>query len=138
EEGSIGVGAVVSVEGTSQSDGSVLAQQIEVNVGVGTPPPPPGDDEGDFSGAIQSLPASGLLGTWQVAGRTVQVVSTTTLEQENGGFAVGAIVEVEGLADANGVVVASKIELQSGGTPAPQPEPQDVEIVGTIDALPAS
>jgi len=138
ENGTIGVGAVVTVEGTLQGDGSVLAQQIEVNVGVGTPPPPPGDDEGDFTGAIQSLPSSGLLGTWQVAGRTVQVVSTTTLEQENGGFAVGAIVEVEGLPDANGIIVASKIELQSGGTPAPQPEPQDVEIVGTIDALPAS
>ena len=137
ENGTIGVGAVVTVEGTLQGDGSVLAQQIEVNVGVGAPPPP-GDDEGDLTGAIQSLPANGLLGTWQVAGRTVLVVSTTTLEQENGGFAVGAIVEVEGLPDANGVIVASKIELQSGGAPAPQPVPEDVEIVGTIDALPAS
>src|SRR5207253_712766 len=143
ENGTIGVGAVVSVEGTLQNDGSVLAQQIEVNVGVGAPPPPPGgpppgDDEGDFTGAIQSLPANGLLGAWQVAGRTVLVVSTTTLEQENGGFAVGAIVEVEGLPDANGVIVASEIELKSGGTSTPQPSPEDVEIVGTIDALPAS
>ena len=142
ENGQIGVGAVVSVEGTVQSDGSVLAQQIEVMMGVGgTPPPPggppPGDDEGDFTGAIQSLPPSGLLGTWVVAGRTVQVVSTTSLEQENGGFAVGAIVEVEGLPDANGVIVASEMELKSGGTATPQPEPEDLEIVGTIDALPA-
>ena len=127
-----------------QSDGSVLAQQIAVKIGVGTPPPPggpgtppPGDDEGDFTGAIQSLPPSGLLGTWVVAGRTVQVVSTTSLEQDDGGFAIGAIVEVEGLADANGVIVASQIELKSGGTPAPQPEPDDLEIVGTIEALPA-
>jgi len=139
ENGQLAVGAVVTVEGTLQSDGSVLAEQIEVKVGVGAPPPPGGgEDEGEFTGAIQSLPASGLLGTWQVAGRAVQVVSTTTLEQENGGFAVGAIVEVEGLPDANGVIVASKIELISGGAPAPQPEPEDVEIVGTIDALPAS
>ena len=140
ENGAIGVGAVVTVEGTLQGDGSVLAQQIEVKTGVGAPPggSPPGDDEGDFTGAIQSLPPSGLLGTWVVAGRTVQVVSTTSLEQENGGFAVGAIVEVEGLPDVNGVIVASKIELESGGTSTPQPEPEDVEIVGTIDALPAS
>jgi hypothetical protein len=139
ENGTIGVGAVVSVEGTVQTDGSVLAQQIEVTMGVGAPPPPPppGDDEGDFTGAIQSLPPSGLLGTWVVAGRTVLVVSTTSLEQENGGFAVGAIVEVEGLPDTNGVIVASKIELKSGGTSTPQPEPEDLEIVGTIDALPA-
>src|SRR3989454_4593747 len=63
ENGTIGVGAVVTVEGTLQGDGSVLAQQIEVNVGVGAPPPPPsgpppGHDEGDFTGAIQSLPSS--------------------------------------------------------------------------------
>src|SRR5438874_9782323 len=91
EDGAIGVGAVVEVEGAVQSDGSVLAQQIAVKIGVGTPPPPggpgtppPGDDEGDFTGAIQSLPPSGLLGTWVVAGRTVQVVSTTSLEQDDG------------------------------------------------------
>jgi uncharacterized protein DUF5666/uncharacterized protein DUF5648 len=141
QDGHVGIGAVVKVEGIVQSDGSVLAQQIDVKAGVGVPPPPggsgPGDDEGDFTGAIQSLP-SGLLGTWQIAGRTVQVVSTTTLDQENGGFAPGAIVEVEGLPDANGVIVASRIELKSGGTFAAQPEPEDLEIIGTIGALPAS
>jgi hypothetical protein len=142
EDGQIGVGAVVEIKATTQSDGSLLADEIEVKVGVGAPPPPgpgmppPGDDEGDFTGAIQSLPPSGLLGTWVVAGTTVQVVSTTDLEQEDGGFALGAIVEVEGLPDATGVIVASKIELKSGGTPAPQPLPDDLEIVGTIGALP--
>src|SRR2546428_1327106 len=66
ENGTIGVRAVVTVEGTLQGDGSAPAQQIEVNVGVGAPPPPPsgpppGHDEGDFTGAIQHLPSSGLL-----------------------------------------------------------------------------
>ena len=143
EDGHVGVGAVVEVKGSAQGDGSVLAEKIEVKVGIGAPPggagmPPPGENEGDLTGAIQSLPPSGLLGTWVIAGTTVQVVSTTRLEQEDGGFAIGAIVEVEGLPDASGVVVASKIELKSGGTPAPQPEPGDLEIVGRIDALPAS
>ena len=140
-DGQIGIGAVVEVQGTAQADGSILAEEIDVKVGVGGPPPGgPGmpGDEGELIGPIQSLPANGLLGLWQVAGRTVQVVSTTTLEQEEGGFAIGAIVEVEGLPDANGVIIASKIELRSGGAPAPQPEPEDVEIVGTIDALPAN
>src|SRR5438034_10288042 len=88
DDGQIGVGAVVEVQGTAQADGSILAEEIDVKISVGGPPPPPGggEDEGEFTGAIESLPANGLLGTWQVAGRTVQVVSTTSLEQENGGF----------------------------------------------------
>ena len=143
ENGSIGVGATVKVEGTTLMDGSVHASQIEVETGVGGPPPGgggEGDDNGEteFTGAIQSLPASGLIGIWMIAGKQVQVVSTTRLEQENGGFAIGTIVEVEGLVDATGVIVASKIEVKSGGTPAPQPEPNELEITGTIESLPPS
>jgi Domain of unknown function (DUF5666) len=138
QDGTIGVGAVVEVKGTTQSDGSVLASKIEVKSGVGGPGmPPPGDEGGDFTGAIQSLPAGGLLGTWVVAGKSVQVVSTTRLEQEDGGFAIGTIVEVEGLADATGAIVASKIEVKSDGAPGPQSTPDDLEIIGTVDALPA-
>jgi hypothetical protein len=139
DDGSIGVGAVVEVKGTTQPDGSVLASEIQVETGVGGGPPgrDQGEDEADFTGAIQSLPASGLLGTWVVAGKTVQVVSTTRLEQEDGGFAVGAIVEVEGLTDPSGVIIASQIELKSGGAPGVQPPPDDLQIEGTIDALPA-
>ena len=150
ENGSIGVGATVKVEGTTQPDGSVNASEIKVQVGVGGSPgsPPPGgggegedgggDNEADFTGPIESLPADGLLGVWTVAGKQVEVVSTTRLEQEDGGFAVGTIVEVEGLAGADGVIVASKVEVKSNGTPAPQPEPHELEIQGTIEALPAS
>ena len=150
EQGSIGVGATVKVEGTTLTDGSVHASDIKVEVGVGGSPgsPPPGgggdgednggDTEADFTGPIQALPADGLLGTWTVAGKQVDVVSTTRLEQEDGGFAIGTIVEVEGLADATGVIVASKIEVKSGGTPAPQPQPDELEIQGTIEALPPS
>ena len=142
EHGSIGVGATVEVKGTSLMDGSVQASEIKVEAGAGDSqgaPPTQGDgeDEADFTGAIESLPADGLLGLWVVAGKQVEVVSTTRLEQEDGGFAVGAIVEVEGLAGADGVVVASKIEVKSEGAPSPQPEPEELEISGTIEALPA-
>ena len=147
ENGTFGVGATVKVEGTTQTDGSVNASDIKVEAAAGGPPPPSGggegednggDNEADFTGPIQSLPADGLLGIWTVAGKQVQVVSTTRLEQEDGGFAIGTIVEVEGLAGADGVIVASKIEVKSGGTPAPQPPPQELEIQGTIEALPPS
>jgi hypothetical protein len=107
--------------------------------GPGTPPTEDGDEgEAKFTGAIESLPAGSLIGIWMVAGKQVEVVSTTRLEQEEGGFAIGTIVEVEGLADATGVIVASKIEVESEGTPMPQPEPAELEIDGTIEALPAS
>jgi len=138
DEGAIGVGAVVEVKGSTQSDGSVLASKIEVTTGVGgSAGSTPNDNEGDLTGAIQSLPAGGLLGTWVVAGTDVQVVSTTRLEQEDGGFAIGAIVEVEGFRDATGAIVASKVELTSGGAPDEQSIPDDLEIAGTVDALPA-
>jgi hypothetical protein len=142
ENGAIGVGATVKVEGATLMDGSIRASQIKVVIGVG-PPPPGGGGEGDdngeteFTGAIQSLPAGGLIGIWTIAGKQVQVVSTTRLEQENGGFAIGTIVEVEGLAGASGVIVASKIEVVGDGTPAPQPPPNELEITGTIESLPA-
>src|SRR5262249_44142379 len=145
ENGSIGVGATVKVEGTTLMDGSVHASQIEVVVGVPGSPPAGGgggeeggDNEADFTGAIEALPPSGLIGTWTIAGKQVEVVSTTRLEQENGGFAIGTIVEVEGLAGAGGVIVASKIEVQDNGTPAPQPQPNELEITGTIESLPPS
>lgn len=140
-EGKIGVGAQVEVKGNAEADGSVTATRFEVAEGVGAPPPTPPGSPGagaEFSGAIDSLPSGTLLGKWQVAGRSVGVLSTTRLEQERGGFIVGAIVEVHGTADATGFVSASEIELKSGGAAAPVPSPAAVEVHGKIDALPAS
>jgi len=146
EDSSIGVGALVEVKGTKQGDGSVLAIKVEVHSGAG---PGTGDDEedddnggesddGEVQGAIVSLPASGLLGTWNVAGRTVIVVSTTRLDQEHGAMVIGAIVEVNGLADSTGAIVASKIEVKSGTVGGSVPVPGKVELVGLIEALPAT
>jgi hypothetical protein len=140
ELGRIGVGATVEVKGVDAGAGVVLATTIEVKQGVpGSPPPVAGgDDRGEFTGAIEALPGSGLVGTWRIAGRTVVVVAATRLQQELGGFRVGAIVEVHGLADGAGVVTASAIEVKSGGAGAPVPPGAgaELEIVGAIDALP--
>src|SRR5215471_8128994 len=145
ENGALAVGATVKVEGTTLADGSVQASRIEVLTGAGgSPPPGGGDDQGeddggvDFTGAIEALPPSGLIGTWTVAGKQVQVVSTTSLDQEEGGFAIGTIVEVQGQTGAGGVIVASQIEVKGGGTQAPQPPPEEFELQGTIEALPLS
>ena len=142
ELGRIGVGATVEVKGVDAGAGVVLATTIEVKQGVpgSSPPVAGGDDRGEFTGAIEALPASGLVGNWRIAGRPVVVVAATRLQQELGGFRVGAIVEVHGLAEASGVVTASAIEVKSGGAGAPVPPgtAAELEIVGTIDALPAA
>jgi Domain of unknown function (DUF5666)/Repeat of unknown function (DUF5648) len=155
EHGKLAVGALVEVKGTSQADGSLLASKIEVKTdvasppGSGTPGTPGSDDDlgsdegpgSDFKAPIVSLPASGLIGTWTVGVRTVIIVSTTTLVQEKGPFVVGAIVEVEGLPDASGAIIASKVEVKgpdSGGDHGSVPNPGEVEIVGLIETLPVS
>jgi hypothetical protein len=65
----------------------------------------------DIEGTIESLPASGLVGTWQVAGRTVTVTDTTEIDQEGQQLAVGTWVEVDGVAQADGSILASEIEV---------------------------
>ncbi|HEX6945374.1 MAG TPA: DUF5666 domain-containing protein [Casimicrobiaceae bacterium] len=143
EHGRIAVGAVVEVKGSDAGGGVILATVIEVAQGApGTPPPPgagPGDDDGEFTGAVEAMPASGLAGSWRIAGRTVIVVSTTRLDQEHGGFRVGATVEVHGIAGGQGVVTASTLEVQSGGaaTPVPPGPGALVELVGLVESLPA-
>ncbi len=134
--GAIGVGAVVEVKGVDAGGGVTLATTIEVKQGVSTPPP--GAPSGDFTGAIQSMPAGTLIGTWTIAGRTVQVLTTTVLKQELGGFAIGAIVEVHGTVESGAIVTASVIEVKSGGAPAPVPSNGALEVMGVVEALPAS
>lgn len=136
EQGAIGVGAVVELKGVDEGGGVTLATTIEVKQGVSSPPP--GTPSGDFTGAIQSMPAGTLLGTWTIAGRTVVVLTTTVLKQELGGFAIGAIVEVHGTAGSDGTVTASVIEVKSGGAPGPLPPNNALEVMGVVEALPAS
>lgn len=148
EHGALVVGAVVEVDGTaSMMGGPLLATKIEVKSSPSTTPPTPGpggddgDDDGDmedgdFTGPIQALPDGTLIGTWTVGGKKVIVLTTTRLEQENGGFVVGAIVEVEGTPGADGIV-ASEIKVKSSMSTGPEPEDDGLEIQGLIEALPA-
>ena len=134
--GAIGIGAVVEVKGVDDGNGVTLATTIEVKQAAAGPPG--GGTSGDFTGAIETLPAGSLVGTWTIAGRTVQVLSTTVLKQELGGFAVGATVEVHGTVGTGGVVTASVIEVKSGGGANPLPVGNALEVTGAIEALPAT
>jgi hypothetical protein len=132
EGGTFAVGASVEVEGTTRADGSIDATKIEMkNAAPGAMQP----GESDFRGAIEALPASGVVGDWTVSGKTVHVTASTRIDMEHGTPAVGAFVEVEGTTRSDGSIDAVQIEVKMAppaGTPAPH------EFKGSVDSLPAT
>jgi hypothetical protein len=144
EDGQITVGATVKVEGRSRSDNSVDATQVELRQagsgsgsGSGGSGGSGGDDHGNgngeaqFKGTIESFPA-GLIGDWQIGGRTIHVSASTRIETNDGPVAVGAFVEVEGTMRADGSMDAAKIEVKSN----PAGGDGRDELKGTIESLP--
>ena len=132
------MGAIVEVKGTQAAPGEpVMATKIEVQSGAGGSGDEEDDDEsdGDITGPIESLPDGTFIGEWMVGGQKVIVLTTTRLDQEHGGFVVGAIVEIEGTPSPDGFV-ASKIETKKSSMP-PEPEDAQLKIEGLIDELPA-
>lgn len=96
------------------------------------------DNEVKFTGAVESLPAGGFAGTWRVAGRTIQVTNSTSIEQTDGRVAVGAIVKVEGYQRADGSIDAKEIEVNSGSAGGGSGDSQnEVNFKGTIQTFPA-
>ena len=50
----------------------------------------------EIKGVVQAMPASGLIGTWTIAGKAVCTDAATAFDQEDGPLVVGATVEVKG------------------------------------------
>ena len=129
EHGGFALGTIVEVDGTPGPDG-LVASRIESKGGMTTPDPE--DDALEIEGLIEALPAGGLIGTWTVGGKSVIVDAATRLEAEGGTFAVGTPVEVKGIPQDGGAVLATKVEIEAGnGAPTPA-----LEFFGTIEALP--
>jgi hypothetical protein len=71
-----------------------------------------GPDDDGFDGVVQTLPATpGFVGDWVVSGTTVHVSADTEIDDDHGAIVVGATVEVEGTANADGTFTASEIEV---------------------------
>ncbi len=88
-----------------QADGHVIALLIVV-----LESPTPGGRFVLFQGPIEKLPESGLIGEWQVAGRTVRVTENTRIASPR--YAgIGAIAVVGGMEAADGVVTAIWIKI---------------------------
>lgn len=102
--GQVLVGSAVEVKGGLQTDGSINASRIKLK-----------DREDEFFGRIESLPMNAnLIGDWRVAGRTVRVMAATEIERKYGMVVVGAFVEVSGMAQPDGSIIAREIEVKQG------------------------
>jgi len=125
DDGPVVVGATVEVEGLAQNDGSVMAEEIEVESGPGK--------EYSFTGAVEELPDTmGRIGDWKVSGTVVHVTAATMIKQESAPVAIGVKVEVKGARRADGSIDAYKIEVKfdmdgANGT---------VVFRGTVESLP--
>ncbi len=84
----------------------------------------------EFVGRVMNLPnTAGFIGDWTVGSRTVHVISTTAIDQEDGKVEVGALVEVKGTLRSDGSVDATRVEVEQGAA-------QCFEFDGVIQSLP--
>ncbi|HQR31371.1 MAG TPA: DUF5666 domain-containing protein [Blastocatellia bacterium] len=127
EKGKVAVGVFVEVDGLVQLDGSINASEIEVKPdGVAGIPT-------KFTGKIEKLPSTqGRIGEWVISGRKVNVTAQTLLKATNGDFMIGSTVDVEGVIQNDGSIIATKLESKA----SPTPPTIFVYFVGTIEALP--
>lgn len=127
EKGEVGVGVIVEVEGLVQADGSINALKIEVKPdGISGIPV-------KFLGKVEMLPSTeGRRGEWVVSGRKVVVNERTLVKAERSDIMVGSLVEVEGVVQTDGSVIASKIELKANV----DPPTLYVNFRGKIETLP--
>ncbi len=121
------VGLLAEVEALSQADSRVVAQQIRVRSG---------DAIEDLAGAIQALPADGLMGTWTIrspagADVAVQVEATTLIDESRAPAQVGQWALIRARRCEGGVLQALRIRVER-----PQESGPQVEFSGPILELP--
>jgi uncharacterized protein (TIGR03437 family) len=142
EDGMVRIGACLEAEGTLLSDGALSASEVSVELPskCGFVQVPGGAAMlSEFYGVVQSMPAGGREGLWQVGGRMVSATSATKFEADEGPIQAGVCVEVTGTAGTNGSIAAVKIDSEpardcsAGGVQQGQ---GFFEINGLIEQLP--
>ena len=123
--GTLGNGTRVQVKGLPQSNGSVLASEIDID----TPEPPRPDVRLD--GLIAGLGGACPNRTFTVTGTTVVTSSATRYEDGVcGTLGNGTLVQVKGTRQPNGSVLAGEIDIDT-----PEPPKPDVRLDGIIGGL---
>lgn len=120
------VGRLANVSAQELAEGGLLARTVKVAWNE------PGGwrQQKSFSGKIEALPESGLLGVWTVAGQQVEVTAQTKLMQKKAPIEVGATVHVVGYSE-NGVFTALLVSVT-----VPAEGSKAFQLVGTIEQLP--
>jgi len=127
----LSVGSNVVVEGLALPDKSVKAGAIEVMAG----PPAPGRPV-EFLGPIMSLPVSGTVGVWKVGMHTVNVSTTTRIDNDGKPIKVGDFAHVEGILQPDGSVNARNIEIHHVGPVVP---PRNyIKFYGEVTVVPTT
>lgn len=110
DRGRVAVGSIVEVKGAPQSDGSIVAAEIEVKSAMAGN----AGSHVKFFGVIEVLPEDDdLAGEWRVSGRRVEVDGKTKIRREDGVEpAIGRVVEVNGRVGEGGVVSARMIVVK--------------------------
>jgi hypothetical protein len=117
------LGAIAEVHALRQSDGSLLATNIQIEHA--------GEGQVEFRGPIVALPGDpGLNGAWVVGDLTVTVNLTTTVLPTRTAAALGAIAEVKALRQSDGSLLAQTIKIASE-----HEFENEVEFKGTISNL---
>ena len=114
ENGAAIVGACVDVKGTPGSGTTINATEISTRPAAKCNSTGTGSGTVEIFGAVELLPAVGIVGDWRVAGTTVRVSAQTDIEQAGGPLAVGACAEVKGTRNADNSLTAREIEITSG------------------------
>jgi hypothetical protein len=70
------------------------------------------ESDTEFDGVVEAMPTSGMIGTWQIGGKSIEVTDATRLDQEMGALGVGVAVEVEGNLQPDGSIVAAELEVE--------------------------
>lgn len=111
----VAVGDAVEIEGTLQDDGSIVACKVSFE--------PPEVEEVEVSGTINGAPDGGTLTfilTTDSGDVTIDTNSSTIIREGGstktfGDLADGMQVEVEGVLQTDGSILASKISIEEGG-----------------------
>ncbi len=82
-------------------------------------------------GEIESLPDGGLIGDWVIDGTTVTVTDETEINDAAGAVEVGAPAMAKG-SFAGDVLVAAEVKILE----VDDPEPEEIEFTGVVEALP--
>lgn len=136
DAGPVAVGVLVKVEGYRLADGTVRAQEIEVKDRGNDLP-----DDGEIHvvGVVEARPVDTNLGSWIIAGRGVEVTTATLFDEGVGPAALGARVKVEGMEQADGTLLASRIKTLANTEPGDDNAGDHyAKFRGIVVALPAT